>query len=41
MERELDVTLPADKAVKAENVGSLAGLLMTCMEERKREVLLE
>lgn len=41
MERELDVTLPADKAVKAENVGSLAELLMTCMEERNREVLLE
>lgn len=36
MERELDVTLPADKAVKAENVGSLAELLMNCMEERNR-----
>jgi hypothetical protein len=34
MERELDVTLPADKAVRAENVGSLAELLMNCMEER-------
>ena len=36
MEREMDVTLPADKAVQAKDVGTLASLLLTCMAERDR-----
>ena len=38
MERELDVTLPADKATRAKDVGALAELLIACMAKRDREV---
>ena len=38
MERDLGVTLPADKATQAKDIGALTELLLSCMAERDREV---